>query len=641
MKTRMSVALLSLVTLLPALSFAAPTSKGISGLFEMVTAETLPRGKFNVAIYANKFDRQVLTTSRGGVGGGLATDVITDFGIDEYTYSLVGAYGITNWLEVGLTIPYKMNFASRPFEGSAIAMYEWADRSENRYNEAGFGDPLVSFKFRFFNSDKHRIALAAVIEGKAPLADSDTGLGTGELDAGLKLVFSKNWNRAGLHLSAGYSYIGDPENFDTKDSVDLNNEIYGALGFDFCPFRAQNFKLILEFEYKSNTYDRDEKLFDRYMADQLNAILGFRYFFTPKAWSLDQRMTKYSWAIGAGVRYALMEQMEDLPEFGVPNDEPSPWGFVAHVSFSPRLRSDICIIKPRKKGMQPPTVTVTADPATWTIEIDRIKANGDIEPKKGEDGNMVYVTSRIKALARDPDGDEKKIVYAWSYTVGDSNQVFQVLDGEGKPVATDEFDFTFTTPEPEKGTIPPYTFVCTVTDEQGLTATGKTTVTFAVTKPPTAMITLNPVLFAFDKPRKEGMGAITPEYKKQVDEEVIALMNQYDTILIRLEGLTCPIGTTEYNLALGERRAQAVYDYLTTLGISGIRLERVSYGEEERYLVVPCTVPNCIQQKDRLSPNRRTEFTITGGLPAGLNINPENLSDELREQRKENDKEGK
>jgi outer membrane protein OmpA-like peptidoglycan-associated protein len=47
-----------------------------------------------------------------------------------------------------------------------------------------------------------------------------------------------------------------------------------------------------------------------------------------------------------------------------------------------------------------------------------------------------------------------------------------------------------------------------------------------------------------------------------------------------VEGHTCNIGTTEYNLALGERRAKAVRDYLLSRGIGGNRVTTVSYGEE-------------------------------------------------------------
>ncbi len=49
---------------------------------------------------------------------------------------------------------------------------------------------------------------------------------------------------------------------------------------------------------------------------------------------------------------------------------------------------------------------------------------------------------------------------------------------------------------------------------------------------------------------------------------------------IVVEGHTDERGPSEYNLALGERRAKAVRDYLTRLGIDSSRLETVSYGAE-------------------------------------------------------------
>ena len=51
-------------------------------------------------------------------------------------------------------------------------------------------------------------------------------------------------------------------------------------------------------------------------------------------------------------------------------------------------------------------------------------------------------------------------------------------------------------------------------------------------------------------------------------------------INVVLEGHADERGTREYNLALGERRANAVKDYLMTYGISGSRLSVISYGKE-------------------------------------------------------------
>ena len=64
-----------------------------------------------------------------------------------------------------------------------------------------------------------------------------------------------------------------------------------------------------------------------------------------------------------------------------------------------------------------------------------------------------------------------------------------------------------------------------------------------------------------------------------LDEAVKAL--QADASLrIQIEGHTCNIGTAEYNLALGDRRANSVREYLASRGVPAARLSTVSYGEE-------------------------------------------------------------
>jgi len=59
-----------------------------------------------------------------------------------------------------------------------------------------------------------------------------------------------------------------------------------------------------------------------------------------------------------------------------------------------------------------------------------------------------------------------------------------------------------------------------------------------------------------------------------------AFMRKKKDMKFALEGHADERGTREYNLALGERRANAVKDYLMTYGISGNRLSVISYGKE-------------------------------------------------------------
>jgi outer membrane protein OmpA-like peptidoglycan-associated protein len=72
---------------------------------------------------------------------------------------------------------------------------------------------------------------------------------------------------------------------------------------------------------------------------------------------------------------------------------------------------------------------------------------------------------------------------------------------------------------------------------------------------------------------------LRPEALAVLDEAVAALQRD-PTLRLQIEGHSCSIGTAEYNLALGARRAEAVRDHLTSRGVSPGRLTTVSYGEE-------------------------------------------------------------
>ena len=59
-----------------------------------------------------------------------------------------------------------------------------------------------------------------------------------------------------------------------------------------------------------------------------------------------------------------------------------------------------------------------------------------------------------------------------------------------------------------------------------------------------------------------------------------AWLQQYPDVVLTVEGHTDERGTREYNLALGDRRANAVKNYLVALGIDPGRILTISYGEE-------------------------------------------------------------
>lgn len=81
------------------------------------------------------------------------------------------------------------------------------------------------------------------------------------------------------------------------------------------------------------------------------------------------------------------------------------------------------------------------------------------------------------------------------------------------------------------------------------------------------------VFFDFDK------SDLKPEAQDTI-EKVVAWMKQYPDVTLTIEGHCDERGTREYNLALGERRANSVYRYMIALGIDPSRLSTISYGKE-------------------------------------------------------------
>ncbi len=69
----------------------------------------------------------------------------------------------------------------------------------------------------------------------------------------------------------------------------------------------------------------------------------------------------------------------------------------------------------------------------------------------------------------------------------------------------------------------------------------------------------------------------------EVLKENAAVLKKYPTVKIQVEGHCDERGTNEYNLALGERRANSTKKYLTSLGISLDRMSTISYGEERPF----------------------------------------------------------
>jgi peptidoglycan-associated lipoprotein len=85
-------------------------------------------------------------------------------------------------------------------------------------------------------------------------------------------------------------------------------------------------------------------------------------------------------------------------------------------------------------------------------------------------------------------------------------------------------------------------------------------------------------------------------------KELASLLSKNMSLKVVIEGHCDDRGTNEYNLALGDRRAQAAKQFLVSLGIPSARIETVSYGEEKPL----CTTAS----EDCWAKNRRAHFVI-------------------------------
>ena len=141
----------------------------------------------------------------------------------------------------------------------------------------------------------------------------------------------------------------------------------------------------------------------------------------------------------------------------------------------------------------------------------------------------------MTADASDPDGDP--LTYKWSAPTG-------------KFTSPGDRQTPWTAPMQE-GPVP----VTVAVSDGKPGGNASDTVTIQVIRPARKEIVFEDVHFDFDR------YSLRPEATRALDEAIKTLQENAD-LRLEIEGHTCNIGTAEYNLALGERRAAAVREYL-------------------------------------------------------------------------------
>ena len=413
-----------------------------------------------------------------------------------------------------------------PVSGGVVNEYPFVNRG---WTGSSFGDVWLGAKFNL--SSQHRqqpVAFAIRGIAKIPTASKDDGAGTGKLDFAFDGILSSELNqRVELSAFGGVIVRGDPDLFDVLNGIRWG---VGAA----MPTRKQ---LRLTAELHGEQYLGDTTDFkgvqvqvvggiplESRQKGPINAALGMTW----------QRASGFF--AGAGINWNL--RISGRSDFGHTDETGDALGFQLRVGYHPGVRQYVA--PPTTKAPEPEKPPVNRPPSV----------RGTCQPCTVE----VCATATVAATATDPDGDA--LTYRWSALAG-------TLQSPSTPSSR------WTAPMQEGSVI----FTVEVEDGKGGRATDAVTITVVRPKDVIPPPTFEDVHFDFDR------YSLRPEATRKLDEAIAALQKD-PTVRVEIEGHTCNIGTSEYNLALGDRRAKSVREYLTTRGVTADRVTTVTFGEE-------------------------------------------------------------
>jgi len=500
---------------------ALPTFWGDTGFWFVPTAETLPSGRWSFSAFRSNYDRRQGLTDVNQIG-------------------ITGAIGLFDKLElfgswriVRLDRDVIPTFIpEEPTFGGVSQEYPYLRRG---WSKTLGGPFMAGAKWSLISQGQgDAMSLAPRVMVKFP--SGSTWASTNDWDGHFDLVASREFEEMfELSGTAGGVIRGDSDEFRVSDGVTW------GLGTRF-PTRTP-FSALLEwqgeFVIKDNTLVLDPPYIaeDGSIAPLLSPISDPTNIKLGGVWQNTSGLF-----VHAGANFSFGT---DGRVVGGLDIDHNAWGFDLRVGWHPgvtpprqrvrRIRETTTVTNtvtlappPPAAPNRPPTVTVQCNPCI-------------LEPGQ---------TSQLTAQATDPEGGP--LTYAWTVQQGTVNP----------PNAATT---TFTAPNQE-GSVQA---TVTVTDNAKNQASASTNLLVRRA----VVLEFEDIHFDFDRFN------LRPDALKLLDEAV-ARLQANPTINVTIEGHCDSIGTQQYNLALGERRANSARDYLVSRGIAASRLRTVSYGED-------------------------------------------------------------
>jgi outer membrane protein OmpA-like peptidoglycan-associated protein len=506
---------------------ATTTFLGDTGLWYVPIGEVLPARKWSLSAYRVNFD------DNQGFSDVSNWPVTFAFGVRDRT-ELFGSFVVVNRIDRDVRPLFLASAGGPQLEANRRAggFVPQNPLARAAWSGNNVGDLWLGAKINVASQSRDEpAALAIRAMVKAPTGDAESGAGTGKIDFAVDAIASREWDgRVELSGYGGFIVRGAP------DEVEATNGVRWGAGAAFPSRKRLRFTAEIDGEvYTKDTLKTKVLLLGE---DGSFAPPGFGYEMTSPL-NMNLGLTwQHRGGLFAGVGWTWRANMNSRDQFlsAFTNGPGDRMDIVGRIGYHPRVRVYVPpppTFPPPPPGPpqnRPPSVRARCQPCT--VDVGK--------------------SSTVSATAQDPDGDA--LTYTWSAADGAITSAAAAQTLWMAPMVA--------------GPVP---VAVTVTDGRGASASD--VVTIQVVRTADKSIVFEDIHFDFDR------YSLRPEATRALDEVVQVLQTQ-PALRFEIEGHTCSIGTPEYNLALGERRAAAVRDYFVSRGIAADRAHTVSYGEE-------------------------------------------------------------